>query len=208
MTKRDVIFLVDSSDYTRSGFQAIRDFIINIVAKLDVGSTGDRVSVVQFTTFAVPKFYLNSFFKKEDILNAIRGLTHTGGSVLNTGRALQFVKDNIINTHSGSRYVDNVPQILVLLTGGKSKDSVEGPSMALKNSGVQTFVIGTGSSDRGEIEKIAARPNHALLLGDPSGLSNIQEQLLSAMGDLETETKPLSPTMTGKHVDVKHRYYI
>ncbi|XP_076120642.1 collagen alpha-3(VI) chain-like [Alosa pseudoharengus] len=198
VTKRDVIFLVDSSDHTRSGFQAIRNFINDIVSKLDVQSTGDRVSVIQFSNIAVANFYLNSFLKKEDVLNAIKGLTHKGGRPLNVGRALQFVKDNILTTQSGSRYMENVPQILILLVGGKSRDSVEGPALGLKDFGVRTFVIGTGNSDRTDLERIAIGPSHIQLVPDSSGLSNIQQQLLSAITSLQIETTALSPTVNGK----------
>ena len=198
MTKRDVMFLVDGSDHTRSGFQAIQDFIFNIVTKLDVRRTGDRVSVTQFSNVAVPNFYLNSFLKQEDVLNAIKGLTHKGGRPLNIGRALQFVKDNIVTTLSGSRYKENVPQILVLVVGGKSRDNVEAPASVLKDFGVQTFVIGMGDSDRRELERIAVSPKHLQLLPDSTGLLYIQQQLLSAIVTLEIETTPISPTIMGK----------
>lgn len=198
MTKRDIIFLVDGSDHTRSGFQDIRDFLIDIVAKLDVTGTGDRVSVIQFSNIAVPNFYLNSFLKKEDVLNAIKGLTHKGGRPLYIGKALQFVKDNIITSLSGSRYLDSVPQILVLIVGGKSRDNVEGPAMVLKDFGVRTFVVGTGNSDRRELERIAVSPGHVQLVPDSSGFLNIQQKLLSTMTSLEIGTTHLSPTVIGK----------
>lgn len=190
---------MDGSDHTRSGFQDIRDFLIDIVTKLDVRSTGDRVSVIQFSNIAVPNFYLNSFLKKEDVLNAIKGLTHKGGRPLYIGKALQFVKDNIITTVSGSRYMDSVPQILVLIAGGKSRDSVEGPAMILKDFGVRTFVVGTGNSDRRELERIADSPSHMKLVPDSSGFLNIQQQLLSAISSFEIQTTTLSPTIIGKN---------
>uniref|UniRef100_A0A665UX23 Collagen, type VI, alpha 3 n=1 Tax=Echeneis naucrates TaxID=173247 RepID=A0A665UX23_ECHNA len=199
-TPTDIVFLLDGSDGTRNGFPAMRDFVEKVVEKLNVGENKDRVSVVQYSRDANVNFYLNTYTRKEDIVDSIRGLKHKGGRPLNTGAALQYVRDNVFTDSSGSRRLQGVPQMLVLLNGGRSFDSVDAPASALKQQGIYVIGIGTGGSDSKELQKISYQPNLALSVSDYSDLPTVQEQLSSAMSTVLLRATPVTPTVTGKKV--------
>ncbi|XP_040924738.1 uncharacterized protein col6a3 isoform X4 [Betta splendens] len=188
--KKDIVFLLDDSDSTRSGFPAMRDFVERVVDRLNVGENKDRVSVVQYSRDAEVHFYLNTFKTKQDVVDSVRGLRHRGGRPLNTGAALQFVRNNVITNSSGSRRPQGVPQILLLLNGGKSVDDVDAPASALKQQGVFVIGIGTRSSDSRELQRISHDPSHALLVSEFTDLPTIQEQLSSAMSSVPTRSTP------------------
>lgn len=184
---RDIVFLLDGSDNTRNVFGAIRDFLYNVIGKLNVGPNNDRVAVIQFSNVAVANFYLNSFLLKEDVLTSVRRLTHKGGRPLNTGEALNYVKDNVFTTSSGSRKSTNIPQMLVVLSGGRSNDNVDVPATALKESGVFVLGIGTKDSESKELEMISHDPRSTFSISEFTELPNIQEQLISAIGEMEAK---------------------
>uniref|UniRef100_A0A4W6FPW9 VWFA domain-containing protein n=1 Tax=Lates calcarifer TaxID=8187 RepID=A0A4W6FPW9_LATCA len=154
---RDVVFLLDGSDGTRSGFPAMRDFVQRVVETLSVDDNKDRVSVVQYSRDPAVQFYLNTYTTKGEILDTVRGLRHKGGRPLNTGAALQYLRDNVFTASAGSRRLEGVPQVLILLCGGKSFDSVDAPASALKQLGV---------SDIRELQKISYDPSLALSVSD------------------------------------------
>lgn len=185
---------MDGSDNTRRGFQEIRAFVYDVIASLPVGVNDDRISVIQYSNVAVANFYLNSFSRKEDVLNAVKGLTHRGGRPLNTGSALSFVKNNIFTSSSGSRQAEGVPQLLILLTSGKSKDSTLEPAKILKNFGVSITGIGTKNSDRHELEKISSEKT-PYFVDDIAYLSKIQKQLIE---EISTSVKKIKAPQTGK----------
>uniref|UniRef100_A0A665UVX3 VWFA domain-containing protein n=1 Tax=Echeneis naucrates TaxID=173247 RepID=A0A665UVX3_ECHNA len=198
--QKDIVFLLDGSDGTRNGFPAMRDFVEKVVEKLNVGENKDRVSVVQYSRDADVNFYLNTYTRKEDIVDSIRGLKHKGGRPLNTGAALQYVRDNVFTDSSGSRRLQGVPQMLVLLNGGRSFDSVDAPASALKQQGIYVIGIGTGGSDSKELQKISYQPNLALSVSDYSDLPTVQEQLSSAMSTVLLRATPVTPTVTGRDI--------
>lgn len=198
--KKDIVFLLDGSDGTRNGFPAMRDFVEKVVEKLNVGEKTDRVSVVQFSREAEVHFYLNTYNTREDIVEAVRGLRHRGGRPLNTGAALQYVKDNVFTNSSGSRHLQGVPQMLILLTGGRSFDKVDAPASALKQLGVFVIGIGTRTSDNREMQKLSYEPNYALSVSEFTDLPSVQEQLSSVMSTVRGRATPLPPTVTGKRV--------
>uniref|UniRef100_A0A8C7CLH3 VWFA domain-containing protein n=1 Tax=Oncorhynchus kisutch TaxID=8019 RepID=A0A8C7CLH3_ONCKI len=193
--RRDIVFLLDGSDNTRKEFPAIRDFLHKIIENLNVEENNDRVAVVQFSNLAVAHFYLNSFLRKEDMLKSVRGLSHKGGRPLNTGAALKFVKENVFTSSSGSRYLEGVKQILILISSGRSRDNVEAPASALKEHGVLVFGIGTQSSDSRELQNISFDPSYALSVSEFTDLPNIHQQLLSAMSTVFVQVTTMTPTV-------------
>uniref|UniRef100_A0A673Y457 VWFA domain-containing protein n=1 Tax=Salmo trutta TaxID=8032 RepID=A0A673Y457_SALTR len=202
IARKDVVFLLDGSDGTRNGFPAMRDFVQKVVEKLTVEENRDRVSVVQYSRESEAHFYLNTYTTKEDVVDTVRGLRHKGGRPLNTGAALQYVRDNVFIASSGSRRLEGVPQILILLNGGRSFDNVDTPASALKELGVLVFGIGTKSSDSRELQKISYDPSYALSVSEFTDLPNVQQQLLSAMSTVivpvTTMTPTVIPTILGK----------
>uniref|UniRef100_A0A673Y1Y3 Collagen type VI alpha 3 chain n=1 Tax=Salmo trutta TaxID=8032 RepID=A0A673Y1Y3_SALTR len=195
--RRDVVFLLDGSDGTRSGFPAMRDFVQRVVETLGVDENRDRVAVVQYSRDPAAQFYLNTYTTKGEILNTVRGLRHKGGRPLNTGAALQYVRDNVFTVSSGSRRIEGVPQLLILLSGGRSFDNVDTPASALKELGVLIFGIGTRSSDSRELQRISHDPSYALSVSDFTDLPNIQQQLLSSVEAVVIEVTPESTTDLG-----------
>uniref|UniRef100_A0A8C8K7A1 VWFA domain-containing protein n=1 Tax=Oncorhynchus tshawytscha TaxID=74940 RepID=A0A8C8K7A1_ONCTS len=156
--KRDIVFLLDGSDGTRSGFPALRDFVQSVVDKLSVEENRERVSLVQYSDKPEAHFYLNSHKTKDAVIHAISNMRHKGGRSLNTGAALQFVRHNIFTASSGSRRLEGVPQVLILLTSKKSRDDVTGPAVALKDLEIVSIGVGVGDANFRELEIISFQP--------------------------------------------------
>ncbi|XP_035391851.1 LOW QUALITY PROTEIN: uncharacterized protein col6a3 [Electrophorus electricus] len=192
--ERDVVFLLDGSDGTRNSFPAMRAFVEKMVERLRVSEGKDRVSVVQFSRDPEAHFYLNTYATKEDVLSTVRSLRHKGGRPLNTGAALQYVRDNVFTDSSGSRRLEGVSQILILLSGGRSFDHVDTPASALKDLGVLTFAIGSRASDSTELQRISYEPNYAVSVSDLYELPNVQEQILTSVEAISVPISPISPT--------------
>ena len=191
------MFLLDGSEATRSGFTAMRDFVQKVVETLNVDDNRDRVSVVQYSRDPAVQFYLNTYTTKGEVLGTVMGLRHKGGRPLNTGAALRYLRDNVFTASAGSRRLEGVPQMLIVLSGGRSFDSVDTPATALKKLGVFTFAIGTRSSDPSELQKISHGPKYVLSVSDFNDLPSVQQQLQSSMESVVIDVTPGSPTVVG-----------
>ena len=194
---KDVVFLLDGSDGTRSAFPAMRDFVQRVVETLSLDDNKDRVSVVQYSRDPAVQFYLNTYSTKSVILDTVRGLRHKGGRPLNTGAALQYLRDNVFTASAGSRRLEGVPQVLIVLSGGRSSDSVDAPASALKQLGVSIFAIGSRSSDSDELETISSDPTSALSVSEFTDLPSVQQQIQSSVEAVVTDVTPESPTVPG-----------
>ncbi|XP_036420612.1 collagen alpha-3(VI) chain-like [Colossoma macropomum] len=172
----------------------MKDFVLRVMEKLNVAENKDRVSVVQFSRDPETHFYLNTYTRKDDIVDTVSVLRHKGGRPLNTGAALQYVRDNVFTASSGSRRLEGVPQILILLSGGRSFDNVDVPASALKDLGVLIFTIGSRGSDSRELQRISHDPKYALSVSDFTELPNVQDQLVNTVEAVAVPITPASPT--------------
>ena len=191
------MFLLDGSDGTRSGFPAMRDFVQRVVDTLNVDDDRDRVSVVQYSRDPAVQFNLNTYKTQGEVVANVRGLRHKGGRPLNTGAALQYLRDNVFTGSAGSRRLEGVPQMLIVLSGGRSSDSVDAAATALKELGVFTLAIGTRGSDTRELQKISHGPAQALSVSEFTDLPSVQQQLQSSMESAVIAVTPESPPVLG-----------
>lgn len=199
---KDVVFLLDGSDGTRSGFHTMRAFVQRVVEKLNVEESKYRVSVVQYSDNPKVEFYLKTYSTKAEVLNAIKVLKHKGGREANTGAALQFVRHQVFTSSSGSRRLQDIPQILILMSSRSSSDEVIGPAMALKDLDIMTMSIGVENADSDELKTVSFQSQYANV-NRFDDLPLIEPQLVSAIKNSEKFAETLNtgvPESTGKNL--------
>lgn len=187
------MFLLDGSDNTQSGFPAMKSFVQRVVESLSVGENKDRVSVVQYSSDPKTHFSLNTYEEKQDVLAAVQQLNHKGGKPLNTGAALAYVRNNAFTDSSGSRHQDGVPQILIMLNGGRSQDDVASAAAALKHAKVVPFCVGTRNADILELQMIAHNPSYAFSVLRFDDIGSIHQQLVSFVKRVPRQQPRLKP---------------
>ncbi|KAF1407296.1 Collagen alpha-3(VI) chain, partial [Spheniscus humboldti] len=204
VTKRDIIFLLDGSfNVGNANFPFVRDFVATLVNYLDVGSDKIRVGLVQFSDTPKTEFFLYSYETKSDIIQRMGQLRPKGGSVLNTGSALNFVLSNHFTEAGGSRINEQVPQVLVLVTAGRSADPFLQVSNELARAGVLTFAVGVRSADKAELEQIAFNPRMVYFMDDFSALAALPQELnkpITTYVSGGVEEVPLAPTESKKDI--------
>ncbi|NWZ92910.1 CO6A3 protein, partial [Nesospiza acunhae] len=204
VTKRDIIFLLDGSlNVGNANFPFVRDFVAALVNYLDVGSDKTRVGLVQFSDTPQTEFSLYSYQTKPDIIQRLGQLRPRGGSVLNTGSALNFVLSSHFTEAGGSRINEQVPQVLVLVAAGSSADPFLQVSNELARAGVLTFAVGVRNADKAELEQIAFNPRMVYFVDDFSALAALPQELnkpITTYVSGGVEEVPLAPTESKKDV--------
>lgn len=192
--RRDVVFVLDGSDDSQQRFPDIKDFVQRIVEDLNIDANKDRAAVVQYSNTAEINFNLRRYSTKDDVLDAVRGLSHKGGYPHNIGTALQYVREHVFTSDSGSRLLEGVPQILILLSGGRSGDDVRTPVRMLKEIGVIFIAIGTTDADTLELQTISHEPNYALSVTDYEELLTAKQDVLSLLREASHHIEQTAPT--------------
>ena len=105
-------------------------------------------------------------------MDSVRGLRHRGGRPLNTGAALQYVRDNVFTSSSVG-----ASKVMILLCGIQCSQ--------LSNRGC------IGTTEEADL---------ALSVSEFTELPSVQEQLSSVMSTVLVRATPVKPTETGDQV--------
>uniref|UniRef100_A0A3B4YBF2 Collagen alpha-3(VI) chain-like n=1 Tax=Seriola lalandi dorsalis TaxID=1841481 RepID=A0A3B4YBF2_SERLL len=189
---RDIVFLVDGSNYIgSSNLPYVRDFMINVVNQLDVRPDRVQIGLLQFAENPNIEFYLNNYRNRQDVVDRISQLRLMGGSVLNTGAAMQHALATMFQPSTGSRRKQGVQQVLVLITGGPPNDEVKSVADKLAVAGVLTFTVSSGQADEALLRTVAFVPDlayhHASFSNIPAMAEVIMPKLVTVVGDTDTE---------------------
>uniref|UniRef100_A0A8C7X7K8 Collagen type XIV alpha 1 chain n=1 Tax=Oryzias sinensis TaxID=183150 RepID=A0A8C7X7K8_9TELE len=185
--KADLVFLVDGSwSIGDDNFLKIIRFLYSTVGALDrIGPDGTQVAIAQFSDDARTEFKLNSYTNKERLLDAVNKISYKGGNT-KTGRAIQHVKENIFTAEGGVRR--GIPNVLVVLTDGRSQDDVNKVSKEMQMEGYIVFAIGFADADYGELVSIASKPSdrHVFFVDDLDAFQKIEEKLVTFVCEAAT----------------------
>ncbi|XP_042851722.1 collagen alpha-3(VI) chain isoform X2 [Panthera tigris] len=203
----DIIFLIDGSNNTGSvHFAVIRDFLVNLLERLSVGTQQIRVGVVQYSDEPRTMFSLDTYSTKVQVLDAVKALAFTGGELANIGLALDFVVENHFTQAGGSRVEEGVPQVLVLISAGPSSDEIRDGVIALKQASVFSFGLGTQAASRAELQHIATSDNLVFTVPEFRSFGDLQEQLLLyIVGVAQRRIVLQPPTIVTEVIEVNKR---
>lgn len=191
---RDIVFLVDGSNYVGStNLPYVRDFMINIVNRLEVRPDRVQIGLIQFAERPRVEFYLNTYNNKEDVIEKISQLRLTGGSVVNIGAAMTYAQQNMFQPSGGSRGKNYAQQALVLITGGPSQDDAKAVADKLAISDILTYTVSSGQAEPEELATIAFVPQLAYHRASFSEFLALDEEILpdliTVVGDTDVTTE-------------------
>lgn len=150
----DLAFLIDGSgSVATENFDIAKQFVKNIVDPMDISPTTSRVAFIQYADSVTNEFSWSS--DKNSTLTAIDGVVYQRQMSTKTGKALNFVKNNVFDSSRASAL-----KFLVVMTDGKSHDNPVPKAEELRSSGVVVFSIGlTDGADFQEVEEMASSPS-------------------------------------------------
>lgn len=177
------MFLVDGSiNLGRVNFDKLMSFISNVLDLFFTERDDLRIGLAQYATDVNDAFYLNTYKDKKAIIDAIGQVDYKGGNKINTGAAIRHIEDVHFTKEKGSRINEGVPQILMVVTGGKSADDSKTAVLGLKNKRVRVFAVGVGNNER-ELQELASGPSMVARATNVDGLSDNLEQILETLVD-------------------------
>ncbi|NXR05964.1 CO7A1 protein, partial [Semnornis frantzii] len=199
----DILFLVGQSQGSgRERSQLLKDFISSMVRSFEnmaMGKGGIRLAVAVYEEKPRMSIELTDYVTIEEMLAAIQGLSFKG-SILKTGSALAFA------THAMSRLDmlrEDAAKVVVLITDGKSNDSVEDEAQVLQDRGVTVFAVGIKDADKNELNKIASEPTaeHVLYIEDFHLLHNVASKLSRRLCFTASEPpRPIKQTVQAEKI--------
>ena len=190
----DLVFLLDESGSVGSdNFNESLDFVKNIIKAFpDEKLSGEDGTRFGFSTFSgnyISHFYLSNYTNQASYFSAIDRVSYRGGST-SLGYALQRILTNQFAEARGLRpEVDGLPRILIVLTDGRSGDSVSTPAKNVRDENIVVYAIGVANYDLQQLENIASSESHVYTL---SAFSELEKFISTITSSTCYEPRPVS----------------
>ncbi|XP_045147420.1 von Willebrand factor A domain-containing protein 2 [Echinops telfairi] len=156
----DALFLLDGSHSVgKRSFERSKQFALTVCDTLDISPERVRVGVLQFSSAPSLEFPLDSSTSRREVKAKIKRTVFKGGST-ETGLALKYL---LHKGFPGGRNV-SVPQILIVVTDGKSQGQAAVPAKQLKERGITVFAVGIGFPRWEELQALASEPQELHVL--------------------------------------------
>ncbi|KAK1806738.1 hypothetical protein P4O66_005244, partial [Electrophorus voltai] len=172
----DFIFVIDSSRSVRPhDYEKVKLFIRDMVQFLDVGENRTRVGLLQYGSLMQNEFFLNAFYSKEAVQEAVGQMEHLASGTM-TGLALQFLREEAFSAAHGARSVElGVPRVAMVVTDGRPQDSVEEEAELTRQAGIEVFAVGVGRVDMATLRAIGSEPHseHVFLVANFSQIDTL-----------------------------------
>uniref|UniRef100_A0A673B4S1 VWFA domain-containing protein n=2 Tax=Sphaeramia orbicularis TaxID=375764 RepID=A0A673B4S1_9TELE len=173
----DFFFLIDDSgSIEHSDFYDMKKFIIEFLHTFHIGPQHVRMGLVKYAGSPTLEFDLTTYLDTKALEKAVEQVQHIGGGT-NTGRALSFMS-RYFQAATQSRE-GKVPQYLIVITDGKSQDSVKGPADELREQGVTIFAIGVKNSSQSELLEITGDSKRVFYVQDFDALRTINKEIFT-----------------------------
>ncbi|XP_054991023.1 collagen alpha-4(VI) chain-like [Sorex araneus] len=157
----DVVFLIeDFSRVRQSNFQQIVSFLKTTVRSLRIHPDIMRMGLVFYSEESRLAFSLDTYQTAAQILGHLDKLTfQERRGETKTGAALDFLRNSVFLPEKGSRRLQGVRQIAVVITEGSSQDSVSRPASLLRKAGITIYAVSTQLAPAStDLKKIASYP--------------------------------------------------
>lgn len=166
----------------RDNFKEVMEFILNLIDLFYTERDNLQFSLAHFATDVTDVFFLNTYKNKDDIISAIGRAEYKGGRRINTGAAIRYVQENHFIKERGSRKDEGIPQILMVVTGGRSADDGKTAALGLKATGVRIYAVGVGDIED-ELEHLGSVSTMVARASTFHELSELNEQILETLDD-------------------------
>ncbi|KAJ7403461.1 hypothetical protein BTVI_76600 [Pitangus sulphuratus] len=166
----DVLFLLDGSySIGKGSFERSKHFAGKLCDALDIHPDRVRVGMIQFSSTPHLEFPLDSYLTKQEVKERIKRTLFRGGST-ETGRALKYI---LRKGFPGGRN-SSVPEVLIVVSDGKSQGSTVMPAMQVKERHITVFAVGIKFPRWEELQVLASEPpeQHLLFAGDADDAAN------------------------------------
>ncbi|KAF4019264.1 hypothetical protein G4228_010504 [Cervus hanglu yarkandensis] len=156
----DILFLMDGSHSVGKGsFERSKHFAITVCDALDINPRKVRVGAIQFSSAPRLEFPLDAFSTQQEVKAEIKRMVFKGGRT-ETSLALKYL---LRKGFPGGRNA-SVPQVLIIVTDGRSQGHVALPAKQLKQRGVTVFTVGIRFPRWEELHSLASEPRERHVL--------------------------------------------
>ncbi|MBN3325894.1 CO6A6 protein, partial [Atractosteus spatula] len=171
----DIYFLIDhSGSIDPLGFVDMKKFIKEMIRMFRIGPQSVRIGVVKYASTPTVEFTVTEHTNKKDLERAVERVQQLGGGT-QTGDALRSMS-TLFQKAASSRN-RKTPQFLIVITDGKSQDTVVDAAKELRAQSIMIYAIGVGDANEDELLEMSGSPDKKFYVSNFDSLRLIKNEV-------------------------------
>ncbi|KAG8548826.1 hypothetical protein GDO81_023976 [Engystomops pustulosus] len=183
----DLLFVLDSSSVSSlETFLQLRSFVKRFIQAALAEDSPVNVGVAQYSDEVQMVMKISEYHNIGELLRYVDGMKFMGGGIY-TGKALRYITQHgFKSTPTFSDIRDDLPRVVVLLTGSTSQDSVLESAQYARDH--EVFIIGiTSEGNKEEMTEITGNPQNVIVYSNPQQLYNQLPQLQRMVCSIDSQ---------------------
>ncbi|XP_075171327.1 collagen alpha-6(VI) chain-like [Anomaloglossus baeobatrachus] len=152
----DLALIVDTSEHTNKESEDLKNFLINVLSKLEISDDCVHVGLVEFSSQAKVVGSLNTGISDSIVKEFIGELSVSSEKIANIGGAINYTRNEVFGDTLASRKNQGIMQIAILVTHKSSTDSVLEAAHLLQQENVRIFTVGISQANETQMDQIAS----------------------------------------------------
>ncbi|XP_067857044.1 collagen alpha-6(VI) chain-like [Heptranchias perlo] len=182
LQQADIVFLIDGSEsIDAEDFDRVKSFMRNMVDVFTVAPNKIQFGLAQFSTSFQKEFDLKDFSEKKPLMAKIEDMDQLNQGT-NIGLGLINVA-NLFTWEAGSRKASGVPQFLLVISDGRSRDNVVAPADSLRDEGTSILAVGIGRADVNQLLQISGSQDRVFFVENFRDLGKIKQRIVHRICD-------------------------
>ncbi|OPJ82088.1 collagen alpha-6(VI) chain isoform A [Patagioenas fasciata monilis] len=178
--KADVFFLVDGSkNIDEENFRIMMDFVRSVINPA-VNVQHTKIGLALYGRVYKEEFQLGIFSNRSELELKIKSIKPIKGYQSDITNALEKVKVNF-QPEKGSRIHENIQQILLVISTGRTTSRAARAAEDLRKKGVDIYAIGVGNVDQSQLTQITGSSSRKYAVDDFSNLKTIKKRLVDVI---------------------------
>ncbi|GCC24847.1 collagen alpha-6(VI) chain-like [Chiloscyllium punctatum] len=180
LQQADIVFLVDGSEsIIAEDFSYIKSFMKNMVSFFSIVPCMCQFGLAQFSTSFQKEFDLKDFPNRKMLMAEIEKMVQLNQGTQIGSALMQATR--LFTREAGSRKALNVPQFLIVITDGRSKENVMGPADNLRGNGIQILSVGVGQADLKQLLQISGSRDRIYFVDSFRDLGKIKQRIARSL---------------------------
>lgn len=207
------MFLVDEAVGTTENLRLLQNFLKNITSSMDVQDNCLRLGLMSYSDRVKTFSLLSSSTTQSEFQQQIQKLSLRAGRSI-AGAAIEQLRREGFSASHGSRRVQGVPQIAVLVTDRPSDDSVREVALDLRLQDVTVLAVGIEGANKTQLEEIVSYPPQQTIsmLRSYADLDNYSKKFLKKLqneiwSQISTRAEQMELDKTGMFKKKYFSYY-
>ncbi|XP_038617405.1 collagen alpha-6(VI) chain-like [Tachyglossus aculeatus] len=172
----DIYFLIDGSGSIQErDFRDMKTFIKRTIQMFSIAPHKVRVGAVQYSTRVRVEFSIAQYSDHVNLQKAIEGITQWKHKTY-TGEALKYML-KLFQDPQWQR-APHIPRHLIILTDGKSNDSIDEPARMLRDEGVRIFAVGVKEANKAQLREITGSEKRVYYVQNFDALGDLRDEVV------------------------------